>query len=99
MMVNVDQETLFEPVEQRAPHAVAFEQYDGVVRRHSVRLNCAVSERQVLIDARYAVVHDDFRILAHGAQDLTAGKGRPDAVSIGPRVRSHHKTAARPNLL
>ena len=75
MMVNVDQETLFEALEKRAPHAVAFEQDDSVVRRYGIRPNGAIGKRQVLVNTRNAVVHDDFCILAHGAQNLTAGKG------------------------
>jgi hypothetical protein len=44
-------------------------------------------------------MHDDFGILAHDAQDLATGKGRSDAVAVGPGVRGHDETAARPNFL
>ena len=67
--------------------------------RHGVRLNSAIGERKVLINPRDAIVHDDLRILAHDAQNLSTGKRRADAVSVGPRVRGHDETATRPNFL
>src|SRR5207302_6795949 len=102
-MVNVDEKTFFETIEKRAPDAVAFEQDDGAVPGEvcgdRVGLNDAIGERKVLIDTRNAVVHDDFGVLAHHAQDLAAGQGRAYAVPIGPSVRGHHKTAACANFL
>jgi hypothetical protein len=43
-------------------------------------------------------VHDNFGLFAHHAQNLATGKGRADAVSIGPRVRGHDEAATRPNF-
>ena len=97
-MVNIDEETFVEPFEQRAPRAVALQQNDGIVRRNGIGLNHAVGERKILVDTRDAIVHDNFGILAHHAQNLATGKGRADAVSIGPRVRGHDEAATRPNF-
>ena len=99
MMVNVDEEAFFQSLEQRAPGAVAFEQDDGIVRGDGIGLNDAIGEGKVLVNARDAVVHDDFGVLAHDAQNLATGKGRANAVSVGPGVRGHHEAATRPNFL
>ncbi len=98
-MVNIDEETFFEPLEKRAPGAVAFEQDDGIVGRNGIGLNHAVGERKILVDTRDAIVHDNFGIFAHDAQNLATGKGRADAVSIGPGVRGDDEPATRPNFL
>ena len=99
VMVNVDKETFFQTFEKRAPDAVAFEHDDGIVPGDVIDLDDAIGEGKVLIDARHAIVHDDFGIFSHDAQDLAAGEGRADAVSVGTGVRSHHEAATRPNFL
>ncbi len=73
VMVNVDEETVFEALEQRAPDSVAFEQDDSIVRGDSVGLNDALGERKVLVDSRHAIVHHDFSVLAHDPQNLATG--------------------------
>jgi hypothetical protein len=98
MMVNTDEETLFQTFEKRAPDAVAFQQDDGIVPGDNIGLNDAMGEGKVLIDARDAIVHNDFGVLSHDAQDLATGKGRADGVSVGTGVRSHHQAATRPNF-
>ncbi len=98
-MVNVDEETVFEALEQRAPDAVAFEQDDRIVRGNNLGLNDAVREGKVLVDTGNAVVRDDFGVFPHDAQDLATGKGGANAVSVGPGVRGHDKAATRPNFL
>jgi hypothetical protein len=44
-------------------------------------------------------MHDHVGHFAHDAQDLGAGKGRADAVSVGPGVRSNDEPLPRPNFL
>jgi len=101
-MVNVDEEAFLETLEQRALDAVAFEQNDGAVPREvrgdSIGMNDAIGEGKALVDTRDAIVHDDFGIFAHDAQNLAAGEGRADAVSVGPGMRGHNEAAARPNF-
>jgi hypothetical protein len=62
-------------------------------------MNGAIGEGKVLIDTGDAIVHDDFGVFAHDAQDLAASEGRADAVSVRPSVRGHDKTPPRPNFL
>jgi hypothetical protein len=38
-------------------------------------------------------------LFAHNPQNLATGQGRPDAISIGPGMRSDHETMSRPNFL
>src|SRR5271166_4827861 len=98
-MVNIDQETFFETRQKCALDAVAFEQDDRVVSGYGVGLNGALGEWKILINARDAIMHDDFRIFAHNAQNLAARQGRANAVSIRPRVRGNDEAATRPNFL
>jgi hypothetical protein len=98
-MVNIDEEALFKTLEQRAADAVAFEQDNSIVRGDGIGLNDTIGKGKVLINARDAIMHDDVGIFAHDAQDLATGKGRADAVAVGPGVRGHDKPATRPNFL
>src|SRR5258708_17599163 len=98
-MVDVDKESFFQTLEQRPTHAVALEQDDSIVRRNGFGLNHAIGEGKVLINTRDAIVHDDFGVFAHDAQNLAAGKGRTDAVSIGSGVRGYNEAATHPNFL
>jgi hypothetical protein len=98
-MVNVDEVAFFKTRKQRAADAVAFEQDDRIVRGDGIGPNDVIGEREVVINTWDPVMHDDFGILAHDAQDLATGKGRSDAVAVGPGVRGHDETAARPNFL
>jgi len=99
VMVNVDEETFFQTFEKRAPDAVALQQDDSIVRGDGIGPNDVIGKGKVLVDSRNAIVHDDFGILPHDAQDLATGEGRADAVSIRPRVRGHDEAATRPNFL
>jgi hypothetical protein len=74
-LVDINKEALVKAAEQRAPRAIAFEQDDGIIGGHGLRLNGAIGERQILIDARDAVVDNHVGLFAHGAQNLTAGEG------------------------
>jgi hypothetical protein len=44
-------------------------------------------------------MHDDVGIFPHDPQNLATGKGRADAIAVGPGVRGHDETATRPNFL
>src|ERR1700676_2535228 len=62
MVVDIDEKTFVEPFEERAPGAVAFQKYDGIVRRHVISFNNMIGEREILIDARHAIMHYDVRV-------------------------------------
>jgi hypothetical protein len=66
---------------------------------HSSRMTASIGEGKVLVDTRDAVVHDDFGVFAHHAQDLATGEGGADAVPVGPGVRGHYEAAPRANFL
>jgi hypothetical protein len=52
VMVDVDEEAVFQTLEQRAPDAVAFQQYNGVVRGDDIGLNGAIGEGKILVNTR-----------------------------------------------
>ena len=99
VVIDVDEEALFQAIEQRAPHAVTLQQDDSIIAEERLGLNRAIGKRKILVDARDAIVDDDFRVFAHDTQNLAAGKGRANAVAIRPRVRSHDKAVTLANRL
>ncbi len=71
-MVNADQKRILEPVELSSLDAVALQDDDRIIWRHSVSMNHAIGKRQSLINPRHAVVHDHVRLLPHVPQNLRA---------------------------
>jgi hypothetical protein len=99
MVIDVNQVTFVQPLEHGAPDSIAFEQDHGIVWRDILCLEGARGKWQVLINARHAIVHNDFRVLSHRAQNLATGQCGADAVSIRPGVRGNHKPLPRSNFL
>src|SRR5579864_8465339 len=100
VMVNIDQEILFQTLQARALHVIAFEQNGGVVTAvHTLGLNHSLSERQLLIYARNAVAKDNLREFAHATQNFAARERGSNRVTIRTRVRREYKPLALLNLL
>jgi hypothetical protein len=99
VMIDADEKTIFETFEARPVNAVAFENdYRFVSADNAVRLDNLVSEWERTVDARNAIVKHNVGVLAHGAQNLAAGKRRSDGVAIRPGVRGQHETIVLSDL-
>src|SRR5580765_2257205 len=99
MVVDADEESIFEAFKSRAMDAVAFENDGGfVVACHSTGLNHLIGKWKGLVDARYAVMQNYISLLPHLAQNLTAGEGRTDRVAVGTSVGRQHETLALSDL-
>ncbi len=99
VMIDVDEEAIFETLKQGALNAIAFQQYDGIVYGDGIGVNDAIGKGKGVVDTRDAIVHDDLGLFAHEAKDLAEGECGADAVSVGAGVRGHHEPASRSNLL
>jgi hypothetical protein len=99
VMVNADEETIFEAFQPGAMNAVALE-YDGrlITTGYAIRLHHFVGKRQRTVDARNAIVQNDIRLLAHGAKHLAAGQRRSDGVAVGPGMRRQHEALVLSDL-
>jgi hypothetical protein len=95
VVIDADEEAILQTFETRAMNAVAFQNDGGLVSTSDpVGLDNFVGEGKRTINARNAVVQNDIGLLAHGPQDLAAGKGGANGVTIGTRVRSEHEALA-----
>src|SRR6185437_2920074 len=95
VMIDVDQELLFQTIEPRALNAVALQKNCGVVIAiDAFRLNDGRSKRQLLINARHAMAQNYFRSLSHGTENLLTSQARSDGVAVGAVVRGEHKPLA-----
>src|SRR5581483_8701309 len=87
VMVNVDQELLFQPFQSSTLNAIALQKNSGIVAPiHPFGLDYAACKRELLVHARHTVTQHDFCLLAHTMQDFAARQRRPDCVSIGTGV-------------
>ena len=74
-MVDADQEAVLEARKPRAVNAVTLQNNGGlVISLGRVRLDHLIRERQRAVDARHRIVQHYIGLLAHGAQQLTAGQ-------------------------
>src|SRR4029077_4851591 len=65
-----------------------------IVSVHPIFLNNLLRKRQGLVNSRHTIAQNDFCLLAHRTQDLTAPQRRTDSVAVRPGVRSQHKPMA-----
>jgi len=100
MMVDIDQEAVFQPLQARALYAVTLQDDGGIAVAVDVRrMNNAFRLRQHLVDDRDTITHDYLGALAHLAQDLGKGQRRAYGIAIRARVRCNQKTPALFNFL
>jgi hypothetical protein len=100
VVVDADQEMVFEAREPRTLYAIAFENNGGfVVSVHAVSLTDTIGKRQWLIDSWNPVAKNDFGILAHQPENLGTSEGGANSVAIGTSVRGQQKPAPFLDLL
>src|SRR5579862_5186811 len=100
MMIDADQESVFQALQAGAMDAVAFENNRGlIVARHMVSLQNLIGKGQSAINSRDSIVQHHIGTLSHGAQNLAAGERRADGVAIRARMRSEHEAVALLDLL
>src|SRR5258708_28216276 len=93
VMIDADEEAVFEALQPGAMNAVTLENNRGVVvAGNSVGLQHLICKRQRAIDSRYAIVQYHIGLLAHGAQHLAARQRRSNGIAIRTRVRSQHES-------
>ncbi len=100
MVIDVDQELVFQSVQAGALDAVTL-QDDGslVVAVDAFRLNNFAGVGQRLINAGHTVAQNDVGLLAHCEQYLAAGQRRTDGIAIRPRMRCQHEPVALLDVL
>ena len=82
-MIDVDEVVLLEAGETGALHAVAFQDDDGLGFGSLLGVTSTVSaEGQRTVDAGHAVAEYDAGLLAHAAQNLSAGQRRSHRIAI-----------------
>src|SRR6185437_3152 len=76
VVINVDQELLFQAFKPGALDVIAFKKNGGVVPSgDAITFGNPIGEWEVLINARHTVVQNDINLLAQLAQKLAAGQG------------------------
>jgi hypothetical protein len=99
MVIDADQESIFQSLKPRAMDTVTLQNDRSFISAcHTVCLHNLISEGQRSIDAGNSIVQNDIGLLSHFAQDLAAGKGRSDGVTVGTRVRGKHKSLVLSDL-
>jgi hypothetical protein len=94
-MINVNKELILQSLQPCALNAIALQKNCCVVIAiYAFGLNDGRSERQLLVNAGYAMAQHHFCLLAHPPQDFLACKTRSDGVAIGAVVRREHKPLA-----
>ncbi len=99
MMVDADQEPIFQPLEPGAVNAVTLQNDRRlVVAQHAAGLHNLIGERKRTVDARDAIVQHNIGMLAHRAQNLAAGQRRSDRIAVGTGVRGQHESLVLSDL-
>src|ERR1700733_15134042 len=100
VMINVDQEAVFQTLKTRAVNAVTLQNDRRlIIAGHVVGLQHLVGERQRAIDPGHAIVQHHVGLLSHGTQNLAARQRRSYGVAVRPRVRRKHESVALLDLL
>src|ERR1700758_787075 len=94
MVIDADEEFLFQAVQASALKAVALQDDRGfVVSIYALRLHYPLSEREALINARHGIVQDYDCFFAQAAQRLPAGQCRTNGVTVRSSMRCEHESA------
>ena len=100
VMVDADQETLFQTLEPGALDTVTF-QNNGrfIFAIDVVSLNHCFAERKWLINPWHSIAEHDLRLFAHRAQNLGASQHRADRIAVRPGVRGQHEPSPALDVL
>ena len=100
MMIDADQEAVFQALQAGAVNAVTFQNDRRlVVAGNPIGLHHLIGKRQGAIDPRHAIVQHHVGLLPHGTQNLAARQRRPNGVAIGPGMRGKHESVALLDLM
>ena len=88
MMINADQEAIFQTFQPGAVDAIAFQNNRRlIITVDPIGLQHLIGEREGAINPRHSVVQHHIGLLSHGAQYLATSQRRSNGIPIRPRVR------------